>query len=116
MDQVRNYSVSHIILSPRIRMSTECVRREAISSGELNQAITLNEWIKTEGNRAGSKLEIFELGAALEYALTNSFEVFVTDAALEGGAIDERPILDDLELIGESDIRESVAVCECCLS
>jgi len=72
-------------------MIKECVRRETSSSGELNHAITRREKSTTEGNQAGCKLEIFELGAALECTTANSFEVFVADDAFEGGAFDERP-------------------------
>ena len=75
-------------------------RREASSSGELNQAIAPSEWNITERNRAGCKLDIVELGAPLEYGLADSFEVFVADDALEGGAASELKLFDDFELIG----------------
>ena len=75
--------------------------------------ITANEWNFTEGNGAGFKLDLFELGAVLEYPLMNSFEVFVTDDAFEGGAMAEQNLFDDFELIGESDTREGDAFLEC---
>ena len=83
-------------------MSTNCIRREAGSSGDLNQAITTIEWFDTEGNRTGCKLDIFELGAELECVFANSLEVFVADDALEGGAVAKCQLFDYLELIGES--------------
>jgi len=91
----------------------KCVRREASSSGDLNQAITGNEWNTTEGNRARCKLDIFKLGALLECATDNSFEVFVADDAFEGGATGECRLFDDFELIGESDALEGGASLEC---
>jgi len=63
--------------------------------------ITPRKWTFTEGNRAGCKLDIFELGAASECGLTNTFEVFVADDAFEGSTFYEHPIIDDFELIGE---------------
>ena len=72
--------------------------------------------MNTEGNRAGCKLDIFELGAALECAISDSLEVFVADDAFEGGAFIERPFFDDCELIGESDTREGGAILGCRLS
>jgi len=62
---------------------TKCVRREASSSGDLNQIITRIEWKITEGNRAGCKLDIFELGEILERAMGDSVEFFVADDAFE---------------------------------
>jgi len=97
-------------------MSTESVRREASSISDLNQAITIIEWITTEGNRAGCKLDIFKLVAIVECAVLNSFEGFVADDALEGRAKVKRNLFDDFEVIGESYIREGVAILECCLS
>ena len=67
----------------------------------------------TEGNRAGCKLNIFELGAELECAFADSLEVFVADDVLEGGAIVEHHKIDDLELIREGDASEGGAVLEC---
>ena len=90
MDQVRNDSISHINLAKQ-RVSTECVRREASSSGELNQAITSSEWRISKGNRFARKLDIFQLGALLECATANSLELFVADDTFEGGAGGERP-------------------------
>ena len=94
-------------------MSAECVRREASSSSELNHAITTKEWTTNERNRAGCKLGIFELGAELECVIANSFEVFVADDALEGGAIVKRPKFDRFERIGEGDIHEGGTSLEC---
>jgi len=88
-------------------------RREASSSGELNQAITISERIKNEGNRAGCKLDIFELGAELECATANSLEVFVADDMLEGGAGGERQLFDDFEIIGEGNALEDGTGLEC---
>ena len=88
MDQVRNYSISLIIII------IECVRRESRSSGELNQVITRNEWAewtKTEGNRAGCKLDILELGTEHESEFADSFEVFAADDTFEGGEVGELP-------------------------
>ena len=96
--------------------SSEYVRRETSSSGNLNQAITPTEWINTEGNRAGCKLDIFKLGTEHECAIANSLEFLVADDALEGGAIGEYLRFDDFELIGESDTREGEAILECCRS
>jgi len=96
--------------------SIECVRRETSSIGDLNQAITPTEWNITEVNRAGCKLDIFELGAVLECEIADSLEVFVADDALEGGAIDERRHIDAFEIIGEGDAREGEAVLECVLA
>ena len=110
--QVRNFSISVIIFLASIRMSNKCVRRESSSSGELNQAITAIEWISSEGNRAGCKLDIFELGTELKRANTDSLEVFVEDDAFEGGAISEHHLFHDFELIGESDTREGEAFIE----
>ena len=95
---------------------TKRVRRESSSSGELNQAITLIEWSFAEGNRAGCKLGIFELGAALERVIANSLEVFVPDDAFEGSAIGESHSSDDFKLIGESDALESGTLLECALA
>jgi len=58
-------------LLAKISKSTECVRREASSIGDLNQAITPREWTTT--NQAGYKQDIIELGTELECALANSF-------------------------------------------
>jgi len=69
-----------------------------------------------EGNRFGCKLDIFELGAVLECGIANSLEVFVADDALEGGAFVERLLLDDFELIGESDTSEGGIVLECAMA
>ena len=88
-----------------IRTNTKCVRREASSIGDLNQAITLNEWPTIEENRAGCKLDIFELGAVLECIIANSFEFVVADDVLEVCAVAKRHLFDDLELTRESDIR-----------
>jgi len=88
MDQVMNYSISTIKSFASIRIKvTHCARRETSSIGELNQAITPKEWSFFEGNRAGCKLDIFELGAECECSPADTFEVFVADDALEGGAI-----------------------------
>ena len=62
IDQVRNCSSAKINMRV-IGVRTKCIRRETSSSGDLNQAITPNEWRATEGNQAGCKLDIFELGA-----------------------------------------------------
>jgi len=58
------------------------------------------------------ELEIFELGAHLEYAIADSLEFFVADGALEGGAMSKRQLFDDFELIGEVDIFEGRTVLE----
>jgi len=91
---------------------TNCVRREASSIGELNQAITPSE-LNFEGSRAGCKLDIFELGAVLECGIANSLEVFVEDDALEGGARGERQLFDDFEVIGEGGALECGTALEC---
>jgi len=62
--------------------------------------------VRTEGNRAGCKLDIFDGGAELECAIADSFEVFVADDALEGDAAVECSSFDDFKFIGESDTRE----------
>ena len=49
----------------------------------------------------------------MKCASANSFEVFVADNALEGGAGVKRRHFDDLELIGESGIREGGTMLEC---
>ena len=79
-------------------------------------AITPHEWTITEGNRAGCKLDIFELRAQLKSRTANRFKVFAADDAFEGFAIEESNIFDDFELIGESDTREGGATAEYCLS
>ena len=66
-----------------------------------------------EENRAGCKLDIFELGTVLECGIANSLEVFVADDALEGGAFGERQLSNDFELIGQSDTHEGGAELEC---
>jgi len=66
----------------------------------------------TEGNRPGCKLDVFELGALGECAITNSLEVFVADDAFEGGATANRSLFDNCELIGESDALEGKATVE----
>ena len=114
VDQVRSYSISKINTLAIKR--TKYVRREASSIGELNQVITHTEWSKTEGIRAGCKLDIFELDALLECTIADIIEFFVADDTLEGGAGGERPVFNDFELIGESDTREGVASCECPLA
>ena len=91
---------------------SEWDRREASSIGDLNQAITPSEWITTEGNRAGCKLDIFELGTELECAMANSLEVFVADDAFEGVAYSERQLFNDFEVFGEGDTREGEAFIE----
>jgi len=58
-------------------------------------------------------VDIFKLGAALECAATDSFDVIVADDALEGEASAKRTRCDDFELIGESDTREGRAFKEC---
>jgi len=83
---------------------------------DLNQAVTIREWISTEGNRFGCKSDVFELGAHYECAFADSLEGFIADDALEGGAFDERQIFNGFEFIGESDTREGVAFLECCIS
>ena len=98
--------------APRI-ITNRGYRGEANSSGELNQAITPREWSTTEGNRAGCKLDIFELGAVLECVTADSVEVFVADNAFKGGAGAKRHMFDDCELIGEGDALEGEAVAEC---
>ena len=90
--------------------------REASSITELEQGITRSEWSKSEGNRAGCKLDIFELVAALEYVIANSFEVFVADDAFEGGTVVERQKLDDFELIGKGNAFEGGTVLECAIA
>jgi len=115
--QVRRYSISIANSFPTtVRCSVTNCRREASSSGELNQAITPNEWIFTEGNRFGCKLDIFELGAELECAFADGLEVFVADDAFEGGAFGENQLFNDCELIGESDALEGGATCERCFA
>ena len=76
-------------------------------------AITPHEWTITEGNRAGCKLDIFELRAQLKSRTANRFKVFAADDAFEGFAIEESNIFDDFELIGESDTREGAAIAKC---
>jgi len=98
-------------------MSTRIVRRETSSIGDLNQAITLSEWrMRTEGSRAGCKLDIFELGAELECATANILEVLAADDALEGGAVFERNLSNGFEIIGERNALEDVAMLECALA
>ena len=99
-------------MSNAFNRRTKCVRREASSIGEFNQAITIIEWNTTERSRAGCKLDIFELGAACECSIVNSFEVFVADNALEGRAKAESHLFDDCELIGEGDTLEGGTVLE----
>ena len=53
-----------------------------------------------------------ELRVVLECASADSFEVFVADNALEGGAVDERQLFDDFELIGEVNAPEFAAAFE----
>ena len=48
----------------------------------------------------------------MECAIANSFEVFVADDVLEGGAMGERQLFDDFELIGESHALEGGAALE----
>ena len=48
----------------------------------------------------------------MECAKANSLEVFVADDALEGGAFDERQLVDDCEIFGEGNALESVAASE----
>ena len=96
-----------------IRMSTKLDRRETSSIGDLIQAITTSEWIRTEGNRSGCKLDIFQLGATPECAIANSFEVFVADDAFEGGAFGKRHLFDDFQFIGEVDALEGGIALEC---
>ena len=97
-------------------MSNKCVRREPSSSSDLNHAITPIELRITEQNRAGCKLNIFELGAVLKCSLTDSFEFFVADDAFERGASAKRHPVDDFELIGKGDAFEGGAVLECSLA
>jgi len=52
----------------------------------------------------------------LERGIANSFEVFVADDGLEGGAFEERTSFDDLEFIGESGALESETVLECVIA
>jgi len=68
--------------------------------------------LKTEGNRAGCKLDIYKLGAELECGLANSLEVFAADDALEGGASTECHLSDDYELIGQGNAIEGGTVLE----
>jgi len=70
----------------------------------------------TKGNRAGCKLDIFELEADMERAATDSLDVFVKDDALEFCAPAERTLFDDFELIWKGDAREGGAILECLLS
>jgi len=74
--------------------------------------IASTEWSTIEGNRAGCKLEIFELGAQIECASANSLEFFVADDALEGSAVGERLLFDDFEIFGEGNALEGGAVLE----
>jgi len=114
-DQVRNYSIFKITIANLI---SKCVRREASSIGELNQAITIREWLTTTaGNRFGCKLDIFEPGAELGCAaFVASFEVFVAYNAFEGGASAKRPLFDDCELLGEGGAHEGRTVLECVIA
>jgi len=48
--------------------------------------------------------------------MANSLEGFGADNAFEGGAMGERPLFDDFELIGESDTREAGACLECVIA
>jgi len=57
-------------------------------------------------------LDIFELGAALECAPTNSLEVFVADDTLERGACSKRHLPNDCELIGKGNALEGTLL-EC---
>ena len=77
------------------------VEGKPAAAANLTQAIARKEWNINEGNRAGRKLDIFELAAAKKHALGDSLEVFVEDDALEGFAITERHILDRFEHLGE---------------
>ena len=52
----------------------------------------------------------------MERGIANSFEVFVADDGLEGGAFEERTSFDDLEFIGESGALESETVLECVIA
>ena len=61
------------------------VRRETSSIGELNQEIAPTEWMSTEENRAGCRLDISELRTESECSIANSFEVFIEEDALEEG-------------------------------
>jgi len=72
------------------------------------------EWILTEGNRAGWKLDIFGLGALLEYTAADSLEVFVEDDELEGGAFVERPLAKNrnIAVLTEYHTREMVTAIE----
>ena len=73
-------------------------------------SITHSEWRTNKGNRAGCKLDIFELGAELECGLADSLEVFVADDALEGGAVSECHIFDDFEFIGKGNAFEGAVL------
>ena len=70
----------------------------------------------TEGNRAGCKLDIFELGAELECFLANILEVFAADDTFEGSAMVKCFLFDDFKIIGESDAFEGGALLKCCQS
>ena len=45
--------------------------------------------------------------------MASSLETFVTDDALEGGAVGERLLFDNFEPFGESDTREGDALSKC---
>jgi len=94
----------------------ESVRGETSSSGELNQAITRNEWKRTEGNRVGCKPDIFELVATLECPTADSFEFFVADDALERGAAGERTLSNNFMPIREGNALEGGTLLECVLA